>query len=291
MTTNTSFRLAAAQYPVSYVGSWQHYIDKITAWCEEAHQHGAQMLVFPEYASMELASLFSKEVQADVNAQIIAMQSLHHDFVALYQSLAKHFACYIVAGSFPVQEGDAFVNRSYFVAPDGSVDFQDKCIMTRFESEQWHISAGKEIKVFDTTFGKVGIAICYDSEFPLLSRKMVDLGANLILVPSCCDTFAGYHRVRLGSRARAMENQCFVAHAPLVGTADWSEAIDVNIGKAGIFAPVDLGFPSNGILAEGEMNEAQWVFADLNLQHLSEVRHHGQVFNYRDWAYQYNFLV
>ena len=80
--------------------------------------------------------------------------------------------------------------------------------MTRFENEQWLISAGDEIRVFDTDFGKIAINICYDSEFPLIARQQVEAGADLILVPSCTDTQAGFHRVRLGCQARALENQC-----------------------------------------------------------------------------------
>jgi predicted amidohydrolase len=120
----------------------------------------------------------------------------------------------------------------------------------------------------------------------MLARKQVEAGANLILVPSCTDARAGYHRVKIGCQARALENQCYVVQSPTVGNASWSEAVDVNIGAAGIYTPVDRGFPDDGILAIGELNAVQWVFAEISLDDCERVRTEGQVFNYRDWPLQ-----
>ena len=162
--------------------------------------------------------------------------------------------------------------------------------MTRFENEQWLIKSGKELKCFDTEYGKIAINICYDSEFPLLARKQVEAGCVLILVPSCTDTLAGYHRVKIGSHARALENQCYVVQASLVGDAAWSEAVDVNVGAAAIYTPVDRGFPDNGILSTGTLNAVQWVIAEISLNNCETVREQGQVFNYRDWPLQKTFV-
>jgi predicted amidohydrolase len=63
----------------------------------------------------------------------------------------------------------------------------------------------------------------------------------------------------------------------------------VNIGAAAIYTPVDYGFPDNGILAQGELNQAQWVYADLDLDRIAYIRDNGQVFNYRDWPSQFRF--
>jgi predicted amidohydrolase len=178
-------------------------------------------------------------------------------------------------------------NRCFLFRPDGDSEFQDKLQMTRFENEQWFIAAGDEIKTFDTEFGRIGIDICYDSEFPMIARKQVEQGADLILVPSCTDTTAGYWRVRIGCQARALENQCYVVQSPTVGLAPWSEAVDVNIGAAAVYTPVDYGYPDNGVLAIGELNQTQWVYADIDLGSIAKVRQTGQVFNYRDWAGQF----
>ncbi|WP_020157494.1 carbon-nitrogen hydrolase family protein [Methylobacter marinus] len=283
-------KIATAQYDISFLENWRNYQAKIERWVAEAAGQGAKILLFPEYGSMELASLFSKEIYSSLNKQLASMQSLLDDYIGLFRTLAQKHGCYIQSGTFPVRiESGAYRNRAYLFMPDGRFDYQDKLMMTRFENEQWLINSGEELKCFDTEYGKIAINVCYDSEFPMLARKQVEAGANLILVPSCTDTLAGYHRVKIGCQARALENQCYVVQSPTVGEAPWSEAVDVNIGAAAVYTPVDRGFPDNGILAIGKLNKPQWVMADISLNACETVRQQGQVFNYRDWPSQKAF--
>lgn len=284
-------KIATAQYDISFLGNWSAYRSKIERWVTEAVGQNARILLFPEYGSMELASLFSKEIYSSLSQQLASLQSVRDDYIELYRSLAVKNGCTIQSGTFPVRmpAGD-YRNRAYLFMPNGDIDYQDKLMMTRFENEQWLIKSGTELKCFDTEFGRIAINICYDSEFPMLARKQVEAGANLILVPSCTDTLAGYHRVKIGCQARALENQCFVVQSPTVGSAPWSEAVDINIGAAAIYTPVDRGFPDNGILAIGELNAVQWVYAEISLTACERVRAEGQVFNYRDWPLQNSYL-
>ncbi len=287
---SNKIKLASAQYNISYFQNWQQYSEKIQLWVEQAVQAGSEILLFPEYASMELVSLFNDDIIQSLDKQLAAMQDVHDQFLSLYQTLAQKHTIYIQPGSFPVRMAEGhYRNRAYLFAPEGLIGYQDKLQMTRFENEQWDISAGDEIKIFETRFGRIAINICYDSEFPMIARKQVEQGASLILVPSCTDTLAGYHRVRIGCQARALENQCYVVQSPTVGNADWSEAVDINIGAAAIYTPVDYGFPDDGILAIGELNKAQWVYAELDLKQIANIRETGQVFNYRDWPGQFRF--
>jgi predicted amidohydrolase len=87
-----------------------------------------------------------------------------------------------------------------------------------------------------------------------------------------------------------LENQCYVVQSPTVGNAPWSEAVDVNVGAAAVYTPVDYGYPANGILAIGELNRTQWVYADIDLGTIANIRETGQVFNYRDWPGQFRCL-
>lgn len=286
-----AFRIATAQYDIGFLKDWAAYQEKVGRWVDEAAGQGARILVFPEYFSMELASLFPEEIYKSLSGQLEALQTVVDDFQALYRELAVRHGVHILAGSFPIRQGDGYRNRAWLFRPDGSSDFQDKLQMTRFENEQWLITAGDEIKLLDTEFGKIGVNICYDSEFPIIARKQVEAGADLILVPSCTDTLAGYHRVRIGCQARALENQCYVVQSPTVGLAPWSEAVDVNVGAAAVYTPVDYGYPDNGILAIGDLNQTQWVYADIDLGGIAKVRTTGQVFNYRDWPGQFRCIT
>ena len=280
-------KIAVAQYDIGFFNQWSDYAEKLTDWVKTAAEQGSKLLVFPEYGSMELTSLFAEVVYKDLNQQLHAMQNVYPLWQALHCELAKQFDVMILGASFPVlQEDGSFRNRANLFDKNGLIDYQDKLIMTRFENEQWLIKGTNEIKVIDTELGKIAINICYDSEFPLIAHQQVAAGANIILVPSCTDTEAGFHRVRIGCQARALENQCYVVQSLTFGLADWSAAVDVNTGRASIYTPVDYGFPDNGLLNEGSSNKAEWVYADLDFAKIARIRQEGQVFNYRDWILQ-----
>jgi predicted amidohydrolase len=284
---SNAFRIATAQYPIGYFADWQAYQRHIEAWTQDAVDNGANLLLWPEYAAMELASLFARDVQQDLQRQLAALQELVDAYRALYRTLANRYSIAIQAGTIPVRQADdSYRNRAYLYTPDGEIGAQDKLQMTRFENEQWGIQGGDTIEVFPTPFGTLAISVCYDSEFPLIARKQVELGADVILVPSCTDTLAGYHRVKIGCQARALENQCYVVQACTVGRAEWSPAVDENCGAAAVYAPADYGFPADGVVVAGKLNESGWLYADLDTRHVATVRQSGQVFNYRDWDRQ-----
>ena len=147
------------------------------------------------------------------------------------------------------------------------------------------IEPGDALEVFDTPHGRLGVAVCYDSEFPLYARAQVEAGARLLLVPSCTDTEAGATRVRVGCQARALENQIAVAQAVTAGEAPWSPALDVNTGRAALYVPSDRGLPQDGVLARADA-DAAWLIADLDLDALDAARAAGQVANRADWDAQ-----
>ena len=280
--------LAAAQYDIGFFQHFDDFGNKLADWFSQAKAQGAELLVFPEYASMELSSFFGEAVYADLNKQLYAMQSVYQDYRACYLQLAKTHNVFVLAGSFPLLIGDTtFRNRAELFSPEGSVGYQDKLIMTRFENEKWLIQPGKDLAVFNTDIGTLGINICYDSEFPMFARQQAEAGAELILVPSCTDGQAGFNRVKVGCQARALENQCFVLQSPTVGDAPWSPAVDCNAGKAAIYAPIERGISDNGIVAQGENEQAQWVYASVDLSDVARLRQEAQVLNYRDWPKQF----
>jgi predicted amidohydrolase len=278
----SAFRVALAQYPIERLASFQAFAAKIGRWVEQAVKGGARLLLFPEYGAMELVALLPQNVQQDLSASLEGMQAFFGAYDALFRQLASHHQVHILAPSFPLGR----VNTATLYAPLGKSGAQEKRILTRFEREQWVMQAGKELRLFETALGKIGVAICYDCEFPLQVRALCEAGANLILVPSCTDALAGYSRVEVAARARALENQCFVGVAPLVGEAAWSPATDVNVGAAGLYGPPDLGFPSDGVLARGELNAPGWIYGEVDAEAVSRVRAEGQVFNFTHWHEQ-----
>jgi predicted amidohydrolase len=138
------------------------------------------------------------------------------------------------------------------------------------------------LKIFRTPFASVAIAICYDVEFPELVRAAVWAGADVLVVPSCTDTRAGWWRVRACAQARAIENQIYVVQSCTVGGLRGLPAAHLNYGIASVLGPSDRHFPRDGVLAEGTANQETLVFADLDLARLREVRKNGSVRLYQD---------
>lgn len=239
----------------------------------------ADMVVCPEYAPLEAFAGTSPNLEGEL-ARAVAGAA---EAIGAAASVARDTGVWLLAGSLPMRIGDAVRNRAILARPDGAVLLADKHVMTRFEDEQWGIVAGDPPGILESPWGRVGIAICFDGEFPNLVRAQVEAGAFLILMPSCTDTEAGFERVRIAARARAMENQCFTALAPTVGAAPWSAALDVNRGQALICGPMDWGFPPDGILAATAMDAPGIATATLDPASLDAVRIHGQVQNHLRW--------
>ncbi|MGP3697736.1 carbon-nitrogen hydrolase family protein [Rhodobacter sp. NSM] len=279
-------KIAAAAYPLDWFDSFSGYEAKMTDWVSRAARQGADLLVFPEYGSMELASLGGREVAADLEAALHEVARHGPAAGDLLLRLAEAHGVHILGPSAPVFEGERPVNRAVLYGPSGVIGHQDKLIMTRFERETWNVVPGREVRVFETALGRIGIVICYDSEFPLLARAMVEKGAEILLAPSCTDSLAGFTRVRVGSMARALENQCVVVHAPTVGLCDFCPAVDENVGRAAIYGPPDHGWPETGILAETGLNEPGWALAEVDPGAVARVRREGGVLNHVHWSEQ-----
>ncbi len=281
-------RIKAAQYPITRAASFAGWQAGLADWVAEGAKGGADLLLFPEYGAMELTALLGPDDQGDLGREIAGMQALLPGFLETHADLARRHRLHIAASSFPVRQPDGrYRNRVHVFGPDGTMAAQDKIVMTRFEREEWDITGGTDgLAVIDTGFARLGIAICYDVEFPLIARALVEAGAEIILAPSCTDTLAGYHRVWVGARSRALENQCIVAVSPTVGSAPWSLAVDENRGRAGIFSAPDRGLPDDGILAAGELDRPGWIAATVDLDAVARVRREGQVLNHRDWPEQ-----
>ncbi|MEO0359441.1 MAG: carbon-nitrogen hydrolase family protein, partial [Pseudomonadota bacterium] len=251
----------------------------------EAVQGGADLLVFPEYGLMELATLSGHA--GDLERSLWAVADFWPDIIAAHQRLADEYAVAILTASGPAYgPGPRPVNRAAFVTPHQPVQMADKQIMTRFERETWKVSSGAPLATYRYGGFTIGVLICYDIEFPLLGRYLVEQGCDMILAPSCTDALAGYWRVRIGAMARALEGQCIVVQAPTVGEAPWSPAVDVNVGAAAIYGPPDRGFPSTGVLCEGALNAPGWVVAAVDPGAIARVRADGQVLNKAHWGEQ-----
>lgn len=270
------FRLASLAWPV---GCGESLSAKLDHWCAAAREAGAELVVLPEYAPCETS--FAGGGSAAAERDRAADDEARH--CAALEAAASRHRLWIVGGTLLRRSDRGIVNAAPLVSPTGLVGWQEKHCRTRFERETWGLAAGEFPRVFESPWGRLGIAVCYDAEFPPLVRAQVLAGADVILVPACTDTTHGAARVTLSARARAIENQCIVAVAPTVGAAPWCESLDANTGQAGLYGPADHGFPEDGVLAERGMGEAGLAVATIDLAAITTVRRAGAVTNHADW--------
>ncbi|MBV1838858.1 carbon-nitrogen hydrolase family protein [Acetobacter estunensis] len=275
-----SLRLGVLAWKVENIASLDDYAQHLDRLVAEGARE-ADLLLMPEYACMEAAHAIIQ--QPDPAAELHAICTHSDTILDIMREAAKKYAVWLMPGTLPRPETEGIRNRAPLISPNGTVAFQDKRVMTRFETESWGVRAGNPPGVFETPWGLIGTSVCYDSEFPMLVRAQVEAGAWLILVPTCTDSPHGFNRVKISAQARALENQCFVAVSPTVGDAPWLATLDENRGCAGVYGPVDRGFPDDGVIVEGTPDTGGWVFATLSPNSLSEVRENGAVRNYRDW--------
>ena len=276
-------KVAVAKYPIGEPRDFAEFADKQAQLLGEAGRAGAEVVVLPEYLSLELAATFDASISGHFQPSLKATQVYREQWLLLFSELARQYRLHLVAGSFLVAHGEGrYRNRSDWFTPQGSHGWQDKLQLTGFEKYTRVIEGGDALKVFQANEVRAGVAVCYDSEFPLPVRAQCEAGARLLLVPSCTDTHAGANRVRVGCLARALENRMFVAQSVTAGEAPWSPALDVNTGEATLYAPMDFGLPADGIVAQTH-GEQTWAIADLDFSVLYASRTQAQVANDRDW--------
>lgn len=261
-------KIATLQYQYDFPKDFETYRGKIEKTVEFHAAQGIDLLLFPEYAGLEMLSFATLE-QLDTYLPA---------YLKMFEELSLKHRMLICNGTHVVKTADGMFNRSFLFAPGKKPVFQDKCVITPFEAEEGVVTAGNCMRLFETDLGKIGICICYDSEFPPLVGKLVDAGAELILVPSYTSTMHGYYRVFLSCRARALENQCYLVQSAIVGQTD----IEMAYGASAICSPVDNGFPEDGLIAMGTLNRAESVKAEIDLSKLKMVRSSGQTKNFAD---------
>lgn len=279
-----SVRVAALQYYIRPVTSFEGFSIQVEALVKTAKDYKVKLLVFPEYFSTQLLTLGNINRPMPEQVRDLALQE---DRIKKFISdLAVMYKMVIVAGTVPSFGDDGtktkIYNKCYVFSPDGSCGFQNKLHMTRFENEEWLVSAGSKLKIFETSFGKFAVTICYDVEFPEIARCAARSGAQFLVVPSCTDDRQGYLRVRYCAQARAIENQMYVIHSSTVGSLPAVPAVSLNYGQAAIYTPSDYAFSRDGIMAEGAVNQESMIIGDIDIDLINQTRLSGTVLPLRD---------
>lgn len=282
MSEFNRLRVASAQYFIRPVSSYQQFEDQASALVSTAADYKVKLLVFPEYFTTQLLTL--GDISKPITEQVRVLAKQEERFVEMFAGLSKKYRMHIVAGSLPtIDDGDdRLFNESYIFGPSGTYGVQPKLHMTRWEREEWKMSAGSGLRIFDTEMGRLAITICYDIEFPELAREAARQGCFMLVCPSCTDDRQGFLRVRYCAQARCIENTMYVVQSCTVGSLPQIPAVSLNYGQASILTPSDFPFARDGILAEGNINTEMLVIGELNIDTLIEARERGTVLPLKD---------
>lgn len=250
----------------------EYFIDALSGYrCDFA--------LFPEFFNAPIMAKYNNLGEAEA---IRKLADYTQRIVDEFSKFAISYNINIITGSMPELVNGKLYNAGYLCKRNGDLERYEKLHVTPDESRIWALNGGNTLKTFDTDSGKIGILICYDSEFPELSRLLADEGMDILFVPFLTDTQNAYSRVRLCAQARAIENECYVAIAGSVGNLPNVENMDIQYAQSVVFTPCDFQFPFNGIKAEATPNTEMILIADVDIDLLRELHNYGSVNNLKD---------
>lgn len=267
-------RVSCIQYQMRKVRSFEEFATQVTYFVDIAADYQSDFILLPELFTVQL---LSQTMTLSPQEGMRKLAGYAPRVRKLLSSLAVRFGVTIIGGSQPVLVGDRLINASPVCLPDGRVIEQPKLHVTPNERKWWGITGGDSLQVIDSPAGRIGVLICYDSEFPELSRYLADQGVEILFVPFCTDNRQGYYRVRYCCHARAIENQIYVAMAGNVGNLPDVLNMDIQYGQAAVLTPSDFEFARDGIAAEADSNEETVLVCDLDLDELHSARNNGTV--------------
>lgn len=278
-TEKSVIRLGLVQWQMRQLNNLDEFFDQAEFFIDAVSGYSSDFALFPE--------LFIAPLMADYNhlseADAIRELAKHAEPIKKkFQEFAISYNINIVSGSMPFLENGVLYNAGFLCKRDGTSETYKKIHITPNEVFHWGITGGDTIQTFDTDCGKIGIVICYDVEFPELSRLMADQGMNILFVPFLTDTQNGYTRVKHCAQARAIENECYVAIAGCVGNLPKVNNMDIQYAQAAVFTPSDFAFPSNGVKAEATPNTEMTLIVDVDINLLKELHEHGSVKTMKD---------
>ena len=273
-------RVAAVQWQMRPAATFDVFRSHLKYYIDVVADYECDFVVLPEYFNASLMSQFYPHVKSD--AEAIRSLSQYTEKIRDYiSSLAVQYNINIVAGSMPEYRDHTLRNVSFLCRRDGTWDCQYKLHPTPAEQLEWGLQGGDELKIFDTDEGKIGILVCYDAQFPELSRILAEQGMQILFVPYLTDTKSSYLRVRRCAQARAIENECYVVATGSMGNIPNMGYMDIHYSQSAIFTPSDFAFPHDAVKAEATPNTETTLIADLDLGLLKDLRSQGSVQNFR----------
>ncbi|HEA30046.1 MAG TPA: GNAT family N-acetyltransferase [Leeuwenhoekiella sp.] len=279
IATKTVVRLGLVQWQMRTYKNLDELIEQAEYFIDTISGYRSDFALFPEFFNAPLMAAYNHLSEADAIRELAKYTEQIRD---KFSELSISYNINIITGSMPYLEDGSLYNVGFLCKRDGTVEKFYKLHVTPDEAKVWGMNGGDVLKTFNTDCGKIGILICYDVEFPELSRLLADQGMDILFVPFLTDTQNAYSRVRLCAQARAVENECYVAIAGSVGNIPKVHNMDVQFAQSMVLTPCDFQFPTNGVKAEATPNAEMILVADVDVDLLKELNQFGSVHNLND---------
>lgn len=173
----------------------------------QAAGRGCRLMVLPEmwttgYALKNIAQL---------------AETPEGETLSTMRQFAQKHAVELIAGSIPIADGGKVYNNAFAIDAKGQiVSSYRKIHLFSLMGEERFFQPGEQAALWEMSFGRAGMIICYDLRFPELTRKLALKGAKALFVPAAWPGARGDHW-RILNIARAIENQMFVFAVNCVG--------------------------------------------------------------------------
>jgi predicted amidohydrolase/GNAT superfamily N-acetyltransferase len=269
-----TIRIGLVQWQMRHFANIEAFYEQVEFFVDTVSGYKSDFVMFPEFFNTPLLAPYNHLSEMEAMRKLAEMTP---DIVLKIQEYAVSYNVNVISGTMPILEGNKMYNATYLCHRSGKTEEYRKIHITPNEQKYYGMVGGDAIQVFDTDCGKIGILICYDVEFPELSRILADQGMQILFVPFLTDTQNGYTRVRHCAQARAIENECYVAIAGCVGNLPKVNNMDIQFAQSAVFTPSDFAFPTNAVKAEATPNTEMVLVVDVDLHLLDELHHYGTV--------------
>ena len=275
----TIVRLGLVQWQMRPYSSMKELMEQAEFFVDALSAYKSDFALFPEFFNAPLMAAYNNLSEAEA---IRKLAEFTEPIVQEFTKLSISYNINIITGSMPELVDGVLNNVGYLCKRNGTIERFEKIHVTPDEERIWGMKGGNKLKTFETDCGKIGILICYDVEFPELSRLLALEGMSILFVPFLTDTQHGYSRVRYTAQARAIENECYVAIAGSVGNIPKVHNMDMQYAESMVFSPCDFSFPPSGIVSSATPNTEMVLISDVDIDLLKELHNYGTVKNLKD---------
>jgi len=232
---------------------------------KEAASNGAKLIVLPEmFAIMGNSGVSKVEVKEKYGEGKIQ---------SCLSSLAKLYQVWIVGGTIPIEAEDnrkikaaslVYDDKGECVARYDKIHLFDVVLSDKeIYKESDTTEPGDSLIVFDSPFGKIGLAVCYDIRFPEMFRYFFNQGVEIILLPTAFTEKTGKAHWEILARSRAIENLCYFVGACQGGTH--------SSGRKTFGHSLIVG-PWGDVISTIDGTESGIIYAEIDLKVLNEAR-------------------